>query len=131
MTDLDVHLSAVVAGDASAFAQWLAGSEPPIRDSLRSFAAVVDVEVIVQETLLRVWQVAPRFERDGRPNGLLRFAIRIARNLAVSEVRRTRAEPVQQAAPIAPMKTRRATAWLAILAAVIALIAALVWWLLA
>ncbi len=93
MTDLDVHLSAVVAGDASAFAQWLAGSEPPIRDSLRSFAAVVDVEAVLQEALLRVWQVAGRFEPDGRPNGLLRFGIRIARNLAISELRRTKTEP--------------------------------------
>jgi RNA polymerase sigma-70 factor (ECF subfamily) len=42
-----------------------------------------------------VWQVAPRFEPAGRPNGLLRLAIRIARNLAISEVRRTRATPVE------------------------------------
>ena len=89
--DLDVHLSAIVAGDTHAFARWLAGAEPNVRLSLRSFAAVVDVEAVLQESLLRVWQVAPRFERDGRPNGLLRLAIRIARNLAVSEVRRLRA----------------------------------------
>ena len=90
MTDLDVHLAAIVAGDTGAFARWLAASEPPIRASLRSFAAVVDVESVLQESLLRVWQVAWRFEPDGRPNGLLRFAIRIARNLAISELRRTR-----------------------------------------
>jgi RNA polymerase sigma-70 factor (ECF subfamily) len=94
MTDLDVHLTAIVAGDAQQFAAWLAGAEPTVRLSLRSFAASVDVEAVVQESLLRVWQVAPRFERDGKPNGLLRLAIRIARNLAVSEVRRTRATPV-------------------------------------
>ncbi len=94
MNDLDVHLAAIIAGDADAFGRWMAGSERVVRDSLRSVAAVVDVEAVLQEALLRVWQVAPRFERDGRPNGLLRFAIRIARNLAVSEVRRTRAEPV-------------------------------------
>ncbi|MFN0252140.1 MAG: RNA polymerase sigma factor [Kofleriaceae bacterium] len=56
---------------------------------------MIDVESILQETLLRVWQVAPRFEPDGRPNALLRFTIRIARNLAVSEVRRTKAAPAQ------------------------------------
>jgi RNA polymerase sigma-70 factor (ECF subfamily) len=65
-----------------------------VRDSLGSFATVVDVEAVLQEALLRVWQVAPRFAADGRPNGLLRLGIRIARNLAVSEVRRTRATPV-------------------------------------
>lgn len=94
MTDLDVHLAAIVAGDTRAFGRWLAGAEGTVRDSLRSFATAVDVEAVLQETLLRVWQVAPRFEPDGRPNGLLRLGIRIARNLAVSEVRRTRATPV-------------------------------------
>lgn len=91
--DLDVHLAAIVAGDTRAFGAWLAGAEPRVRDSLRSFARVIDVEAVLQETLLRVWQVAPRFVPDGRANGLLRFAIRIGRNLAVSEVRRTRATP--------------------------------------
>ena len=42
----------------------------------------------MQETLLRIWQVARRCERDGKPNSLLRLAIRIARNLALSEIRR-------------------------------------------
>jgi RNA polymerase sigma-70 factor (ECF subfamily) len=86
--DLDVHLAAIVAGDAGAFARWLAGAEPRVRASLRSFAAVVDVEAVLQEALVRVWQVAPRFTPDGAPNGLVRFAVRIARNLAVSELRR-------------------------------------------
>lgn len=95
MIDLDVHLQAIVIGDTRAFARWLAGAEGPVRESLRSFATVVDVEAVLQEALLRVWQVAPRFESDGRPNGLLRLGVRIARNLAVSEVRRTRATPVE------------------------------------
>ena len=94
MSDLDVHLADIVAGNRDAFAFWMAGAEPRVRDSLRSFAAAIDVEAVVQETLLRVWQVAPRFVPDGRADGLVRFAVRIARNLAVSEVRRTRATPV-------------------------------------
>jgi RNA polymerase sigma-70 factor (ECF subfamily) len=97
MIDLDVHLAAIVAGDADAFARWLAGAEMPVRLSLASFAAVVDVEAVLQEALLRVWQVAPRFEPDGAPNGLLRFGVRIARNLAVSELRRTKTRPVEPA----------------------------------
>lgn len=88
MLDLDSHLSAIVAGDTAAFGRWMASSEHTVRDSLRSFAARVDTESVVQETFLRVWQVAPRFQRDGRPNGLLRLALRIARNLAISETRR-------------------------------------------
>lgn len=93
--DLDVHLDAIVRGDTTAFGSWLAGTESTVRASLRSFAAAVDVEAVLQESLLRVWQVAPRFVPDGRPNGLLRFTIRIARNLAVSELRKTRARPVE------------------------------------
>ena len=95
MIELDVHLAAITAGDTRAFARWLAGAEGPVRESLRSFATVVDVESVLQEALLRVWQVAPKFVPDGRPNGLLRLGVRIARNLAVSEVRRTRATPVE------------------------------------
>lgn len=95
MTDLDIHLVAIVVGDTRAFGRWMTAVERPVRDTLRSFAAVVDVEAVLQEALLRVWQVAPRFEPDGRPNGLLRLAVRIARNLAISEVRRTKAMPVE------------------------------------
>jgi len=94
MSDLDQHLSAIQGGDPDAFERWVAAAEATVRLSLRSFAAVVDTEAVLQETLLRVWQVAPQFAADGRPNGLLRLAVRIARNLAVSERRRLRAEAV-------------------------------------
>ena len=90
MHDLDAHLALIRSGDADAFGRWLAGAEATIRDSLRSFAAVVDVEAVLQEALLRTWQIAPRLEPDGKPNALLRVGIRIARNLAVSERRRMR-----------------------------------------
>jgi RNA polymerase sigma factor (sigma-70 family) len=90
MADLDVYLSPIVAGDADAFGRWVAGAEQELRASLRSFAAVADCEAVLQESLLRVWQVAPRFEPDGRPNALLRFAVRVARNLALGEARRFR-----------------------------------------
>jgi DNA-directed RNA polymerase specialized sigma24 family protein len=92
--DLDGYLPAIVGGDTRAFGQWMAGAEPRVRDSLRSFAQVIDVEAVLQETLLRAWQVAPRMVADGRPDGLLRMAIRIGRNLAISELRRTRAAKV-------------------------------------
>src|SRR5207302_4503616 len=85
---------AILARDTHAFARWMAGAEPSMRMSLRSFATVIDVEAVLQESLLRVWQLAHRFEPDGKPNGLLRLGVRMARNLAISEVRRTRAKPV-------------------------------------
>lgn len=92
MPDLDVHLRGIAAREEQAFAAWLAGAEPAVRRALRSFAARVDVESVVQETLLRIWQVAPRHVPDGRPDSLLRLAHRIARNLALDEARRTRRE---------------------------------------
>lgn len=91
----DELFAAIAAGDATVFALWLAGAEGRLRDSLRSFAARVDVEAVLQEALLRVWQVTPRCAPDGRPDALLRLAIRIARNLAVSELRRNRLDPVE------------------------------------
>ncbi len=93
--NLDLYLPAIQSRDADAFAAWMAAVEPRVRGSLRSFAAVVDVEAVLQETLLRVWQVAPRFVPDGEPDGLARLAVRIGRNLAVSEVRRIRARPAE------------------------------------
>ena len=90
MLDLDRHLPAIVAGDPDAFAHWVAGAEHPLRSSLRSFAAVADVEAILQETLQRIWQVAPRVRPDGRANTLFRLAMTTARHLAISEARRTR-----------------------------------------
>jgi RNA polymerase sigma-70 factor (ECF subfamily) len=87
--DLDRHLPEIVAGDPDAFARWVAGgAEHALRDSLRSFAASVDTEAVVQEALLRVWQVARLLVPDGNPNALLRFAVTVARRLALSEARR-------------------------------------------
>lgn len=95
--DLDVHLAAIAHGDVDAFGAWVARAERPLRDALRSFAAQVDTEAVLQEALLRVWQLAPRIGADdGRPNALLRFALRVARNLAISEWRRlARSEPTE------------------------------------
>ena len=96
--DLDVHLPGILARDTNAFARWMSACEPSVRESLRSFVTVVDVEAVLQEALLRVWHASPRFVPDGQPNALLRFAVRIARNLAISEVRRTKARPVEDEA---------------------------------
>ncbi|HWB75511.1 MAG TPA: RNA polymerase sigma factor [Nannocystaceae bacterium] len=93
MTELDALVPSIVAGDADAFGRWLAGVEPRLRASLSSFAEQVDVEAVLQECMLRIWQVAPRFVDDGRPDALVRLAIRIARNLALDELRRRRVEP--------------------------------------
>lgn len=90
MTDIDEYTEAIIAGDATAFGHFMARAEGTVRDSLRSFAGRVDTESVLQETFLRIWQVAPRYQSDGKSNGLLRLALRIARNLAISETRRLR-----------------------------------------
>lgn len=92
MTMLDPQLVLIATGDTDAFATWMAGAEPRIRASLSSFATKVDTEAVVQECLLRVWQVAPRLKPDDRPDSLTRFAIRTARNLAITDLRRRRPE---------------------------------------
>jgi RNA polymerase sigma-70 factor (ECF subfamily) len=89
--DLDEIAPALALGDTDAFAWWLARAEPALRRSLASFATRIDVEAVLQESLLRVWQVAARYQQDGKPNGLLRLARRIAHNLAIDAVRRERA----------------------------------------
>jgi DNA-directed RNA polymerase specialized sigma24 family protein len=108
MNDLDLHHAEISAGDPDAFGRWVAGAESAVRASLKSFATRVDVESVLQESLLRLWQIAPRFESDGKPNGLLRLCIRIARNLALDELRRvarlqpgdeTFADPVDPVVP--------------------------------
>jgi RNA polymerase sigma-70 factor (ECF subfamily) len=98
--DLDEHLAGIQAGDPAAFGRWIARAEPTLRATLRSFAEVVDTEAVLQEALLRVWQVAPRFVPDGAPNGLFRLGVRIARNLAVSERRRTGREAGRDEGPV-------------------------------
>jgi RNA polymerase sigma-70 factor (ECF subfamily) len=90
--DLDRLLPAIVAGDSEAFGQWVAGAEFSLRAALHKFAALVDVEAVLQEALLRTWQVAPRFRADGKANGLLRLASSIARNLAIDMARRHRGD---------------------------------------
>jgi RNA polymerase sigma-70 factor (ECF subfamily) len=90
VNDLDALLPFIAAGDADAFGRWVAGAEPRLRLSLARYAAAADCEAVLQETLLRVWQVAPRLVPDGRPDALLRFGVRVARNLAIDEARRLR-----------------------------------------
>lgn len=88
MTEELQTLAAMASGDAHSFARWASSVEAPLRSALRAFATSVDTEAVLQETLLRIWQVAPRFTHDGKPNALLRFAMRTARNVAVTEWRR-------------------------------------------
>jgi DNA-directed RNA polymerase specialized sigma24 family protein len=79
------------SGDQDAFARWMGMVEIPLRRSLSRFARAVDVEVVVQETFMRMWLFALDHARvlEG-DNASLRFVHRVARNVALEEVRRCR-----------------------------------------
>ncbi len=79
------------SGDREAFARWMGMVEIPLRRSLRRFARSVDVEVVVQEALLRMWLVANDNRRvlEGC-NASLKFVLKVARNVALEEIRRNR-----------------------------------------
>lgn len=80
-----------------AFGRWLAAVTPSLRRSLRSFAEKIDTEAVVQEASLRMWIIAKAIaqqEREplGGANASLRFALRIARNLALNMIRKGKHE---------------------------------------
>jgi len=95
VTEVDERFAAARDGNRAAFSDWMGRVERPIRLSLQPFARAVDVEGVVQETLMRMWIFATDAE-SGRDltgdNASLRFAIGMARNLARNEARRNRRE---------------------------------------
>ncbi len=78
-------------GDRGAFAQWIGMVEIPLRRSLHRFARAVDVEAVVQETLLRMWLVAgdPQRVLEGS-RASLKYAFAVGRIVALEEMRRYR-----------------------------------------
>lgn len=79
--------------DKSAFAEWMGMVEIPLRRSLHRFARVVDVESAIQETFLRMWRFALGPDRQlSGANASLKFALRVARNVALEEIRRYKKE---------------------------------------
>jgi RNA polymerase sigma-70 factor (ECF subfamily) len=102
--DRDALLPAIASGDVQAFAVWLRHGEPRIRLSLKRFARAVDTEAVLQETLLRLWQVAPRVAVDEKGDALARLGVQIAHNLAVDQVRRDRRLAEQQRQELAALE---------------------------
>ena len=87
MTSVDAAWQEVRRGSDAGFRAWLPLVEPLLWRTLRPFAPAVDVEAIIQEALLRMWAIAPVQPLEGE-NASLRFALRLAHNLAIDEVRR-------------------------------------------
>lgn len=93
MTEIDRAFTLTCVGDREAFADWVGCVERPIRASLKPYARAVDVESVVQETLMRMWQYAlDRGAELTGENASLRFAIGMARNVARNEARRFKRE---------------------------------------
>jgi DNA-directed RNA polymerase specialized sigma24 family protein len=87
--DIDGTFERVCDGDRIAFAEWMGAVEAPIRRSIARYARAVDVESVLQETLLRMWVYAQDRGRELEGEAAsLRFAIGMARNIARSEARR-------------------------------------------
>jgi len=87
MSALDRAFRRTREGDHAGFTDWVRRIELPLRVSLRSFAHRVDVEAIVQEALLRMWVLARTLTLEGE-DASLRYALRLARNLALREMER-------------------------------------------
>jgi DNA-directed RNA polymerase specialized sigma24 family protein len=86
---IDDLFARVCRGEHAAFGDWLAEVEIPLRRSLAPWARAVDVESVIQETLLRMWLYAQ--DRGGElegENASLRWAVGMARNVARNEARR-------------------------------------------
>lgn len=88
-TPIDEAYRATQAGSHEGFTAWVRLVEMPLRVSLRSFARDVDLEAIIQEVLMRMWRWAPDRELEGT-NASLRYALVVARNMALAEMRKLR-----------------------------------------
>jgi DNA-directed RNA polymerase specialized sigma24 family protein len=89
--DYDIEVGefhAIARRDPEAFKKWFRLCEIRLKRSLRTYADTVDVEAIVQDTALKVWEHAPRLKPDGRPGFLLRWAFTVAHNAARTRSKR-------------------------------------------
>ncbi len=90
MTEADQAFGLIQGGDPEAFARWMALVEAPLRRSLQRYARDLDTEVILQETLMRMWMIGAREQDlDGEDASLL-LAFGVLRNVRREEERRLR-----------------------------------------
>jgi DNA-directed RNA polymerase specialized sigma24 family protein len=104
---IDEHFARVCGGDREAFGDWLAEVEIPLRRSLAPWARAVDVESVMQETLLRMWLFAQDrgHELEGE-DASLRWAVGMARNVARNEARRFGREVYLPSDDLPPVEVR-------------------------
>ena len=93
--DYDAEIAewqAIAQGNQDAFSRWFARCEIQLRRSLRSFARTIDVEAVVQETVMKVWELAATIGPRGRPDFLLHWAQEVAKNHALNRSDRAKRE---------------------------------------
>ncbi len=88
MTQADLAFLAVRGGNRYAFAHWLSMVEAPLRRSLQRYARDLDTEVILQETLTRMWMIGARGKDLEGENASLLLAFGVMRNVRREEQRR-------------------------------------------
>ncbi len=91
-SEVDVVFQLARSGSQDAFTRWMGLVEMPIRRTLARFGHCVDVECVMQETLLRMWIFATRDPERvlTGENASLKFACAVAANVAHEETRRFR-----------------------------------------
>jgi DNA-directed RNA polymerase specialized sigma24 family protein len=95
LTDIDALWRMACEGNTEAFGDWTGRVERPVRRSLARFATVVDAEAVVQEALTRMWLLSQDpARRLAGENASLRWALGVARNLAMNEVRKRKRHEV-------------------------------------
>lgn len=90
-------MAALAGGDDDALATVARRLSTPARAVAARIAGVDAVDDVVQETLLRVWRHAARF--DASRGTLEAWGVRIARNAAIAHVRRARLGRRRDAGP--------------------------------
>ncbi len=90
MIEADRLFLAILGGNSYAFARWLSMVEAPLRRSLHCYARDLDTEVILQETLTRMWMIGARGKDLEGENASLLLAFGVMRNVRREEERRLR-----------------------------------------
>ena len=88
MTQTDLAFLAIRGGNSYMFAKWLSMVEAPLRRSLHRYARDLDTEVILQETLTRMWMIGARGKDLQGENASLLLAFGVLRNVRREEERR-------------------------------------------
>ena len=88
MNETDRAFQLIRGGNRLAFEKWLSMVESPLRRSLRWFARYVDTEVVLQETLKRMWMIGIEGRELQGDNASLQLAFGVMRNVRREEQRR-------------------------------------------